>query len=471
MKIANHIKLRIGSSKKFVHVTNDHYVYSELKSHTDYLNVLKKITEISINNSCNGGFAYLREMNLFSRKEMSQLDQLKVLADLNYQYAVLWFEGAWPNGNFENVLSDAISQLNEPWLAAGNILSNNYPAWAHDCIVVNLSEISKIQHTHNIENSRRLEHTYIEKDNAFFATDKLQQTRINKKMFNWLIPTAFRHNLAIYKMPAAAISEYITCDPVDDLEYTKQWLLKDTSIDDNDEYNQLCNRIKPDKHNLLTLKQQKHNVLYITNTESAISYVPENIDVLIVPCSGINQWLLAQKSHDSLKRIVWFDNNPAQLAWMKLVIQEWNGYDYESFVNNNVNKVINMYNTDVTDYAVIFDVEMLMSGIKQMGGHKEFKKLFDVIKSAEHVFVDIDLTKNPDLTSYISSDDVVLLNATNIWSYESNWCNSNTLSPVINWLLLIEQLKSNSKKAYYKGHSCFHTMLDSVDMHNIIGNI
>lgn len=471
MKVANFIKLRIRKSKKFVHVVNDHYVYNELKSHTDYLNVLKKITEISIDNTCDGGFAYLREMNLFDKRVMDQLDQLKLLADMNYQYAVLWFEGAWPAGNFETVLYDLVSQWTSPWLAAGNISSTNYPQWSYECIVVNLAEIKNIQYTHNIENHRRLEHKYIENESAFCATDELQTTIINKKMFNWLIPTAFKHNLAIYKLPTAVISEYRTCNPADDIEYTKQWFLKDTSVDDEAEYNELRNRIKIDKHNLLMLKQQKHQVLYITNTESATAYVPEDLDVLIVPCSGINQWLLAQRSHESLKRIVWFDNNPAQLSWMKLVIQEWNGYDFESFVSDNVNRIINMYNNNVTDYTVIFDVEMLMSGIEQVGGVEEFKKLFEVIKSAEHVFVDIDLTKNPDLTSYISTDDRVLLNATNIWSYESNWCNSDTLSPVLNWFLLIEQIKSNSKQAYYKGSSCFHTTLDSVDMHNIIGNI
>lgn len=471
MDHANNINLQMNKSKTFVHVVNDAIVHSELQPHIEYSNVLKKISEIAARNVCLGGYVYMSNMHAIKISNMDQLDQLKVLADLNYKYAVLWFDGCWPDDDFEDTLEETIDSWEHSWLAAGNIcMDTDYPSWEHNCIVINLDSVKQVEKTNDVKNYDGYEYIPVDNEHTIQPSADYKEYDVDTNYFNWLIPTSFKNNYIVYKLPPKEQLAYNYCNPITDIEHTKSWLLTDRSIDNADEYDKICSEVKRDKFDLLMFKQQKYQVLYVTNTEELVEDVPKNLTTLIVPCSGINQWLFAQDSYETLERIIWFDVNPAQLDWMKLVVNEWDGHRFDKFVTERVGEVLNKYSNGLEDYSLIFDMDMFDNAIEYLGGEEEFQKLFNIIKSAEHVFVEMDLTKDIDLSKYISSSDVVLLNGTNIWTYESNWCTTDTLAPVTGWLGMIEQLKDNSKKAYYKGDTCFHNMLDCVNVEKIMGN-
>lgn len=481
MSDGEHITLQLGEHKKFLHIVTDACVVEELRKYPEYRNVLRKITEIGIKNSCDGGFASI--VNVDRAHPKRQKDYLRVLADLNFDYGVIWFDGSWPENDFEEALEEQLKDLDDDWLCAGHIMNRTwkpkgrYANWHHQCIVINF----KMLRYKDVEvkwQDGTIRDYEASKENIHDDYTPLWLKPLGTKghysvredPYDWLIPTAMHNSLKVYNLNHDVRKKKFCTYPEDDIEDTIKWLLTDDSLENVGDYHALRKTVTREKRELMAFKQQKYQVLYITNTEGIIVNAPKDLDVLIVPCSGINQWFFARNSIGHLKRIVWFDNNPAQIEWMNLVIKKWKGDNFKQFVEAYLPGLIDKYSTGHDRYGHIFDPDQLQKSIDHLGGEEEFKKLFDTIKNAENIFVQMDLTKHPDLTKYITKEDTVLLNGTNIWTYESNWCKTEITAPVVSWMSLIGQLRTNSKQAYYRGDTCFHNFMDMADVNTMMGN-
>lgn len=453
------LELRMGTNSDYVHVIPNITVHEELEGHDEYIAKLRFMIK---NNLINSSATYAILTPPYNENEC-----YSALCKLGFKYAVIWFEGSWPEGDeFQENLEEAIEGdwANKKWLAAGHIINykDQYPKWHHQCIVLNLETWDEIGQPSLTRKINELP-AYIPSDENLHDdytpleimpdVGKVDEQFFNG-YFNSLFPMAFKHGCSVLNFNYDIRSTKVCIYPEDDIEDTESWLFDyNLALAGGNAAKQRRVSIPEDKRPLYTLKTQQLHTMFVTNSDSLPhdSDVPSApIDTMVVPCSGLNQFWYISRFLDSMKRVVWFDFNQDAIDWTKHVLENWDGKDFKKFYEDNFH-IISEKADRYDMISVDFDEDDIDRFIESQGGEEEWCRRFAVIREMQHEFYELDIVKEWDrMADIIGVNNTVYLQTTNIWQYESNYINTPSLVPQLAFLNLIKTICDNNT-LYFTG--------------------
>lgn len=193
------------------------------------------------------------------------------------------------------------------------------------------------------------------------------------------------------------------------------------------------------------IEKQKASNIYLSDTDGLLPPLHSGMDIetLICPASGINQYILASYCMDTLKKIIWADFSITSINWIQHVINNWNGSDYKQFVKDNIH-MIQEESITFLDYDYFDNMPNL-----------DWEKF----KSLEHVFLNIDVVKEYNDILKHTKDSNVLVHITNIYTYELNYIENGVNQVYINYLTYLDELVKTNKNVYIKGKDPFGTSI------------
>ena len=458
--------ITIKDENRICHIINNKSVFPELNPYPEYVRKLRKILKIGLNNSFDHSHSEM--IHLASTK------WIKTLHSMNYELAVVWFEGTIPKSNEFEIellkLHDG-EWKDRRWLVAGHILNHEnrgrYPYWHHQCIVINIRAYAEA----DFPNLNK----YLEKRPAFKASEEnfhddytpyylkpmpdsrpeLIETR--HRFLDALIPNSLKLGYEVLNLPQQVRDHKECIYPEDDVEDTVKWLLDDDFISSKTpkESLEFGYNLPEDKMELYGFKNQQTQVLYITNTESIPKFDNTGVGFthMMVPCSGLHQFWHLGNHVDTLDMVTFYDFNPYALEWTNIVIKEWDPRtDFTKFYEDNIQRVIGdgVINSD----CCIYDPKLVEKLIEHMGGPISFAEKIDKIKKLNIKYMQIDAVK--DWRSFARSsghDHNLFIQVTNIWQYEINYLNTSGFTAQMNFIKLIMHLLDNHREVYFTGNT------------------
>lgn len=196
----------------------------------------------------------------------------------------------------------------------------------------------------------------------------------------------------------------------------------------------------------------KFNTVFAGNNEPCFKYNKittydnNNIDMFIVPCSGLNQFSYIEPHLNTLKKVIFYDVNPHSIEWMKFLIDTWDGIES---TRSLVDKFLKIYKHDVR-FLFYDNIERTYFSIfKDVSPH-----IIETIRNAHVKFVLCDITtESYKITDMISTGDNVFINVSNIWHYESNFINGNHIETSLEFFKLVNNIDKKANVFYFRGQS------------------
>lgn len=465
-----HLTLTSVEKPELVHLSFAEINHPALFDYPEYAGKLKKILRINFDNAAEYPFMQCKKFFWGDLHET-----LKKLPDLNFKYAVVWYDGSWPNGSeFEYELLDAIKEWNKTkWLAAGHILSREgeQPKWHPQCVVINLETYFDIGIEYLDEFNKDYpafcqskEHIHDDYTPLWVCGEGAMaagvQSRLNHdihyeeqdNLLNVLFPHAFYNNCYIYNFPESVRSQKTCCYPEDDIEQTLEWLFDyelntRQSLEDAIEFG---NTLHDDKRNLYQFKLMDSHILYVTNTESVPNKSAMGVETMIVPCSGLHQFKHMSSNIDTLKKVCWTDFSKFGLAWTKRVLTEWDGRDFDMFYHDNIHHIMDMGFPN--EYFIIYDRDLMEEFIASYGSESQWLEAWDKIREIEHEFIQADLIKDwPRVIEAAGKNNCIFVQLSNIWQYEINYLNSSIIDAELAFGNIMKNLMINNNTVYFTG--------------------
>ena len=438
--------------KEVCHLTLDGVMCRELEKNAsdDYISVLKMATDLNINMMTDGSFMH-----------GVRIDDLEnILRDLKhfgFKVAVLWAEGSWPDDSDidKEILKSVEEWDKEEWGCAGHILDRpgrQNPVFHHQCVIVNLRRFEKIIQCRMHEYEASPEHfhddytpKWIKPVGENFISGSqwksYEEAKQPYNLFNSILRSSLDVGLKIFNLDYNIRELKVCTYPEDDIKWAEDEIFKkyehaDRIYDVRENY--------PDKIPLLEFKIQDSSVVYILNTES-VPHVPVNdIQVMVCPCSGLHQFKYMQKSLDVMEMIIWADYSPYSVAWMEILVREWDGKDFHKFFEANKHRL----NFDGTLELGFGTWEKFMDSFDSQ---EQWLNVWSRIQNLEHQFEVADLIKDSDnIVKLIPHNKNVLLQCSNIFLYESNYFNKG-FETLYNGLSYIRNVQNISNKVYFNG--------------------
>lgn len=458
--------IKMGQYKRIAHFVFNGSLIKQISNRFDYVAKLRKVTFINLHNSTRH---YIFVGDKFNR--INHL--LGVAADMNFEVAVVWFEGSWPlSHDFDHELLSLIDgEWNKTnWLSAGHIIDRNKmnhdsPHFHTQCVILNLKTWTDIgkpsvdrgwdsdypayeaseQHIH--DNYTPL---YLSPAAGTIRRDNIS---ISNSPLSILIPHALSNNLVVHNLPYSLREHKHCCYPEDDIKETEQWLLDENWSDkDADELSRFqMEEIDEDKEELYGYKVMKSHVMYITNTESIPGFEKYDVDVMTAPCSGLHQFKHMTNARPSLKRVIWTDFSEAGVWWTKKLLAEWDGLDFHSFYLKHEKY---MEENFVAFQASNYDRELAERFVNHYDSLDTWLDHWNWIRSLDHKFMNIDLVKNWQLlVDEVGTGHKVFMQVSNIWQYEVNYLNTPHHQAQASFINLINELLKNNREIYMTGDS------------------
>lgn len=438
-------------------------VFPEVRGHNEYLQKLRMVTKINLNNNTQGCFAELvhPEGNGW----------IKSLCKMDFDLACVWFEGTFPTSSeFEDELLKLVDGewKHERWMVAGHILNHEnrgrYPHWHHQVIVINLKEFAKSNPplTRTLEKRPRFKASEenFHDDYTPFYLDPLPDAspgmETRSQYLDSLIPNSLKLGYRVYNLPQSVRDHKFCIYAEDNIEETEKWLLDPDFLEGKtpQQRKEFGHDLDEDKMELYGLKNQSTQVLYITNTESIPkdNATPVPFTQMFLPCSGLNQFWHLERSLDTLQTVNFFDFNPYAIKWTKKVIEEYDPADnFTEFYENNIMDVIG---DEVIDPACcIYDEDLYLGLVENFGGQAEWERKINAIKKLSIDFVQLDAVKEWSRIAKKSGyNHNLFINLTNIWQYEINYLNTNGYDAQYNFMSLIQDLNNRHNEVFMTGN-------------------
>jgi len=438
--------------KEICHVTLEGVMCKELeeKASDDYISILKMATDWNVNLATNGSFIH--------GVMIEQLDSvLSDLKQLGFKVAVLWAEGSWPEDSDidKEILKSVEEWDKEEWGCAGHILDRpgrRRPIFHHQCVIVNLRKLTQSIQCRIRDYEASTEHfhddytpKWIKPVSEKYVPDShwksYEEAKTPYNLFNCLLRTSLEHGLKVFNLDYNIRSLKVCSYPEDDIEWTENELFKtyehaDRIWDIKETYE--------DKIPLLEFKIQDSSVVYILNTESVPHVIVNDIQVMVCPCSGLHQFKYMEKSLDVMEMIIWSDYSPYSVAWMEILIHEWNGKDFHGFFEANKHRL----NFDGTFELGFGTWEKFMDSFDS---EEQWLEVWNKIQNLEHQFEVVNIVNDHDaIVNLIPPNKNVLLQCSNIFLYESNYFNKG-LDTTFNAISYIRKVQGISNKVYFNG--------------------
>ena len=142
-----------------------------------------------------------------------------------------------------------------------------------------------------------------------------------------------------------------------------------------------------------------------------------------------------------MEQVIWVDFSKPQMDWLQSLIRNWNGINFKEYYENNKPEKVN----------IIYDESKVDEFFNSFESQQKWLEVWYKIKELEHRFIIVDITQSyNDIISIVNPNKTVLLQVSNIWSYEANYFDSgiNVYFALVNY---IHKLLNKSKKLYFSG--------------------
>jgi len=429
--------------KEICHISVESVMCKELEQQAtdEYISILKTVTNFNITLNTLG--SYILDCPINSLEET-----LIDLKHFGYKVAVVWAEGSWPvePDIDEEILKSVDEWNNNKWGCAGHILDrNNNPQFHHQCIIINLAEFKFLKRGDLYEYEASTEHLHDDYTPKWIKP-KANAHRVNgidrvDGLFNSFLRTSIDQGLMIYNLDYNIRGNKVCIYPEDDIEWAENEIFKKYT-DMKNVYDIKENY--PDKKPLFELKVQEFTNVYVTNTEMAPDVDVNDLQVIVCPCSGLHQFKYMEKSLDVLETVIWADFSYYAVKWMKIVINEWNGRDFNTFFEANKHRL---------DFngSYVYGHGTWEKFLDSFDSEEAWLKIWNRIRNLEHQFEVINIVEESDkVVELIPHNKNVLLQCSNIFLYESNYFTKG-LDTTFKAISYLRNVQSISNKVYVNG--------------------
>lgn len=459
----NNSYMKMGRNKRIVHFISNGAMIDNLSEHVEYVTKLRKIAEISMTNACDHCVLVTNEFDYDTLKH-----NLKSVSQMNFELAVIWFEGSWPlTGEFEeNLLSTYDNEWSKTsWLASGHIIDKRpdteMPGFDPQCVVINLKEYQSLEYPNLVARKREFspmyecseQHVHDDYTPMYLKpTDNFSKSKeTGEGCLDALIHIALKNGMYIHNFPYSIRDEKYCCYPEDDIEETKEWFL-DTNFSSNtkEEIIRISENISEDKEELFGYKYMDKIVLYITNTESVPpkGQIVYSHNVMTCPASGLHQFMHMINARETLEKVIWTDFSEAALWWVEFLITNWDGTDFIGFYQANKQYIHDVYGID--DATITYDEELVNSFMEEVGD--TWLSDWAQIQSLNHTYMKLNMVTEWDkLVNALGTDNNVFLQVSNIWQYEINYVNTKNCQAQLAYINLISEVMHNNKELFVTG--------------------
>lgn len=446
--------LELGTSEEhmgIVHVLPKDDLLQGVKNN-EYMRILKMVLQNSLVNTADGSIlewhAELKDLNHFNYL-------IEYMKRLNFDYVFFWYEGNKADHGIEDEFLEWTKYRSSDWTLMGHILDRDgrCPVFHEQCVVLNLKQLED-----------DFDLTYYDKEHGnFIASEEhvhddytplwvksapgvLNRYQRPKSVLDWIMWNLLSQGHTVVNVPQSMRDLKECAYGDEDQEETIEWLLDDSLNEMTlEEGYELFKKVGDTKEILAECVLQK-DVVYITNTDNTDIVFKPNVDTIICPASGLNQFMYAVLNIKTIKKMVWTDFSPLAIWWTKYILENWNGKDFKDFWfdhRDNLFKEANDPDLIETDYDKL---DMLNDYFNELDDD-----IWPKIKDLEHVFLQIDLVKDYDKVLDIVKDSDVFLQTTNIFMYEANFIFNKYHKVIESFYSFVNKLVSSNKNVYFIG--------------------
>ncbi len=440
------IKINEYNDIPVCHISFDKAIINYAEDTKDsYVSTLKNFTNVNIN--------FMESSSILETKADGLFPMLKKLKKLDYKYAVLWAEGSWPT---DTKIDEAIIKTfstHDRWLVAGHILNfkDKDPKFHEQCVIVNLKEIDNIKWLYNDEVLKKKFRVSEENIHDDYTPFWIKPTEGNDgsispaNIFDRFLWISLKEGYTVLNIDFDIRNKKVCVYPEDEQQWTqlyanrKYW--NSLTKKNQEDFVYVLKEDNPDKRPLFDFLRLQNDTIYVTNTEMVPHENNKNIEILICPASGLSQFKHIANNIETMEQVIWVDFSKPQMDWLQSLIRNWNGINFKEYYENNKPEKVN----------IIYDESKVDEFFNSFESQQKWLELWYKIKELEHRFIIVDITQSyDDIISIVNPDKTILLQVSNIWSYEANYFDSgiNVYFALIDY---IHKLLAKSKKLYFSG--------------------
>ena len=449
--------IEVSTSLEFqniCHVVTTHDLLQGVENN-EYMAILKKLTHTNLMARAEGNI--LKWNGDIS--ELSSFEKIiKTCKSFNFDYIVVWFEGNTMYDDFESTFLNWARYRTQDWTMMGHILDREHrcPTLHNQIVIFNLKRIDE---DFDIE--------YLDEDYSdFVASDKhihddytplwlkakpgiTDKPYKPKHVIDNIMWNLLSQGHTVVNVPEELREQKHCVYPEEDEQETVEWLLNENLKNYTlEQVYDLEDEVGFDK-SILTEHLLAKDVVYVTNTDNVIKDCKlNNIETIICPASGFNQFMYAFKNIDTIEKMIWTDFSESALWWTKHILQNFDGNSFEDFWFKNRQLLelnMNEYRLIECDYDKLKDIDRFLA--------EQDSSSWDKIVKLEHVFLNIDIINDYDKILQNVKDSNVFIQATNIYSYEVNYFNNKYLKVYQSFYDLLHKLTKTNKNVYFHGES------------------
>lgn len=452
------IRLSVKRDNPFVHVVTDEQLHSKIYNN-EYARILKKIGNISLTNHVHG--AICTSYGEINSRDLEEL--VERFRSMNYKYICFWFEGSVPMEDFEEEFLTWATNNND-WHVAGHIVSkqDELPLFHEQVVVINLDNMKKINFgmlysgkdypRHEMGFTNGDTGKYIKGTGGYYEYGNVIEKFNN--IFDHFLFHCLEDGCKVVEIPDNVKDVSFCIYPEEDVEQTLYWLTDPEfhakSYDEKSQYK--FDHVPGKKWMLYEFLNMSNEILYVTNTEDypeeSIVEQAKDTNVIICPASGLNQFLFSMPHIDTLEKIVWTDFNPMSIRWLKHIIDNWDGYNFRQFFEDSKPLLLEW---GLKDLEFLNYRDKQVDELTEMFNTDEINAKYNRLREIEHVFLNIDIVNQYDQILPHVKDSNVILQLSNIYSYEINYIVNKYFKAQAAFYGLVNGLLESNKNVYLRG--------------------
>lgn len=454
------IKLSQRENNPFIHVITDEQLHPDIDNN-EYVRILKKVGNISLTNHVDG--AICTSFGPINSRDFEELVQR--FKSMNYKYVCFWFEGSVPMEEFEDEFLQWAEQ-NHDWHVMGHILNRpgRFPVFHEQVVILNLNNMEEINFgTVDGDSYPKYEQSelhvhddytplWVQGTGGWFDYENIEQEMNN--FFDHFMFSCLEEGYKIVNVPDNIRSAKFCVYPEDDVEQTLHWLTNPEfhakSYEEKSQYK--FDHVPGDKWMLYEFLNMSNEILYVTNTEEfpdeAEVKEAKDTNVIVCPASGLNQFLFAMPHIDTLEKIVWTDFNPMSIRWLQHIVDNWDGYNFRDFFEDNKPLLLTW---GLKDLEFLNYRDKQIDELTEMFNTPEINEKYNQLRKIEHVFLNIDIVNQYDQILPHVKDSNVILQLSNIYSYEINYIVNKYYKAQQAFYGLVNGLLEQNKNVYLRG--------------------
>ncbi len=454
------IRLSQQENNPFMHVITDEQLHPDIHNN-EYVRILKKVGNISLTNHVHGSIC--TSFGPINDRDFQELVQR--FKSMNCKYVCFWFEGSVPMEEFEDEFLRWAEDFDD-WHVMGHIINRpgRFPVFHEQVVILNLSNIEEVNFSFVSGNSypkyeQSKEHVHddytplwVRGTGGFNDYDDIEQEMNN--FFDHFMFHCLEEGYKIINVPFDIRDSKFCVYPEDDVEQTLYWLTDPEfhakSYEEKSQYK--FDEVPGDKWMLYEFLNMSNEILYVTNTEE---YPDEqevkeakDTNVIVCPASGLNQFLFAMPHIDTLEKIVWTDFNPMSIRWLQHIVENWDGYNFKEFFEDNKPLLLTW---GLKDLEFLNYRDKQVDELTEMFNSPLINEKYNRLRKIEHVFLNIDIVNQYDQILPHVNDKNVILQLSNIYSYEINYIVNKYYKAQQAFYSLVNGLLEQNKNVYLRG--------------------